>query len=233
MALGAKFLGSDGNTLPLGGGSLRHLHAIDLSALDKRLLTTKIEILSDVRSPLLGIDGAAAVFAPQKGANAQEVNILEQGLAKLAHSIEELHLTNYSEVAGSGAAGGTAFGLMTFSGAKIFPGFFEIAKLISLESKVRNCDLVITAEGKLDLQSFNGKATGELASVCKQLQKPLYVFPALIDENLLFKEQLGIESVYATAVGKYSSYEDIVRSVHINMKKEHLIANIFNSGSSH
>jgi len=216
-ALGVKFLDANSKSLPLGGRFLSHLQSIDLSGLDKRLEQKEIEILTDVRSPLLGKDGAAAIFAPQKGANVQEVGLLENGLTRLAEVIVSITKSDLKDLPGCGAAGGTAFGLASLLKAKISPGFKKIAELIGLQEEIKNSDLVITAEGKLDSQSITGKATGELAYLCKNFSKPLIVFPALIKDGIRW-EEFGICGVYPTAKSnKFSSCADITETVRERM----------------
>lgn len=216
-ALGVKFLDAKEKSLPLGGGFLSNLQSIDLDGLDKRLKQKEIEILTDVRSPLLGEEGASAIFAAQKGANIEEVGVLEKGLTRLAEVVQSAVQTDLKDLPGCGAAGGTAFGLTSLLKAKIFPGFAKIAELIGLQEEIKKSDLVITAEGQLDSQSVAGKATGELAFLCKNFSKPLIVFPALIEDKVRW-EEFGISGVYPTAkTNEFSLPADIVETVRERM----------------
>ncbi len=197
-ALGVKFLDGDNKSLPSGGGFLPQLQSIDLSCLDERIKHKQIELLTDVDSPLLGTKGAAAIFAPQKGANTEQVKILETGLTRLADVVQDLIASDLRNLPGTGAAGGTAFGLAGLLKARILPGFKTIAELIQLKTEIEKSDLVITAEGRLDYQSLSGKATGELAKMCKNLNKPLFVLPAALQDNIDWQSS-GIKAVYTTA----------------------------------
>jgi len=209
-ALGAKFLDSEGNQLPFGGGFLTKLHSIDLSQLYKHLDPKQIEVLTDVRSPLLGVDGAANVFAPQKGANAEQIKILEHGLSQLADVVQQKTHKDWRNIPGTGAAGGTAFGFASLLEINILPGFKTIAEIIQLQNKIEISDLVITAEGRLDYQSLSGKATGELAKMCKILNKPLFVLPASVQDNIDWRSS-GIKAVFTTApVNGLAKSEDVI-----------------------
>jgi len=176
-ALGAKFLDGAGMPLALGGGALLQIESCDLDEL-ARWRKVQFRVATDVTSPLLGVHGAAAIFAPQKGASVTEVALLDAGLTKYADVLERATGRCARSVAGSGAAGGTAFGLACALGAEILPGFTWLSSLMQLEAKVLACDLIITAEGCLDHQSVTGKATGELAKLCQRHGKPLWVVPA-------------------------------------------------------
>ncbi|MBI4533972.1 MAG: glycerate kinase [Candidatus Melainabacteria bacterium] len=183
-ALGARFLNIAGQELSLGGGSLINLSTCDLTHLMARADATFISVATDVKSPLLGKNGAAYMFAPQKGANAQEVLLLERGLNRLADVLESLTLTSVRNAPGAGAAGGTAFGLACVLGANIVPGFAWVAELVQLDEKLKECDLVISAEGKLDKQSAFGKVVGELAVRCARLGRRLWVLAAVVEPGI-------------------------------------------------
>lgn len=157
-ALGASFLLEDGNPIPLGSSGLPDLAAVDLAHL-RPPPTGGLEVLTDVTAPLLGPDGAAAQFGPQKGASATQVADLERGLARLAHV-----LGGHPDRPGAGAAGGTAYGLATLWGAELASGSARVADLVGLDDALATTDLVITGEGRLDAQSFLGKVVGEVTA---------------------------------------------------------------------
>lgn len=155
-ALGLQFFDDAGLPLPDGGGALRRLSWID----DHCLLVPPSEgvrLLTDVTNPLLGPQGAAAVFGPQKGASVQQVDHLEAGLATLAAV-----LGHDASLPGMGAAGGTAYGLAAMWGATIVPGAAEVAKLCGFTDALASADLVITAEGHFDATSLRGKVVGHV-----------------------------------------------------------------------
>jgi glycerate kinase len=153
-ALGARFLGAGGRELPRGGGALAALHAVELSGL-RPPPPGGGRCLTDVRAPLLGPGGAAAVFGPQKGADGGQVAVLEAGLARLATL-----LGGDPAAPGAGAAGGAGYGFAAAWGAVIEPGAPEVARLAGLPQALAGAGLVITGEGCYDETSRLGKVTG-------------------------------------------------------------------------
>src|SRR5438094_4928039 len=117
----------------------------------------------DVKNPLLGRNGATHVFGPQKGASQNELDILERALTRLADVVAKEFGFDCRNEAGAGAAGGLGFGLMSFCGAKVRPGFEVIAEAVDLESKIKDADVVITGEGSLDRQTLEGKTPAGVA----------------------------------------------------------------------
>jgi len=153
-ALGARFLDAAGHELPLGGGALAGLAAVDLNGL-RPAPPGGVTCLTDVTAPLLGSRGAAAVFGPQKGAGRRQIAVLEAGLARLAAL-----LGGAPAAPGAGAAGGTAYGLAAAWGAVIAPGATELGRISGLDQAIRGADLIITGEGRYDETSADGKVTG-------------------------------------------------------------------------
>jgi glycerate kinase len=141
----------------------------------------KILALSDVKNPLLGSRGCSRVYGPQKGAGEDDIRILESGLEHFADVCEEAFGTSRRDAPGAGAAGGTGFGLLTFCGAEIVPGFDWIAERLGLEARVAACDLVITGEGSLDAQTLEGKGPGALAELAKKYGKPCIAFAGRVE----------------------------------------------------
>lgn len=164
-ALGAKFLDKNGNSVPLNGSGLFKISRIDLSELDERLKHVDIEALCDVVSPLYGENGAAYVFAPQKGASASMVAALDDGLKNLAAVTKRTIGKDNAQVEGAGAAGGLGFGLICFLGARLVKGAPTVLKANGFEQAVKSADLVITGEGCMDNQSLLGKAPAEVAAL--------------------------------------------------------------------
>ena len=182
-ALGARFFDHAGVELQAGGGALSRIKSCDLSALQK-WHHVAISVITDVTVPLLGNNGAAHIFAPQKGASAQQVLELDCALQQFADVLEKATSVSMRDLPGAGAAGGTAFGLACALNAEIVPGFEWIAKMVQLEAKIEACDLVVTAEGALDTQSIVGKATGELAKMCRAYGRPLWAVPAVSRDDV-------------------------------------------------
>jgi glycerate kinase len=158
QALGARLTDENGQQLGPGGAALPMLAGIDLTGLDPRLADTRIVLASDVDNPLLGSRGAAAVYAPQKGANRTQVAELERGLRHWAQLLARATGGDRADQAGGGAAGGVGFAALTVLGADLQQGIELILDLIDFDDLLPGAALVITGEGSLDEQSLHGKA---------------------------------------------------------------------------
>lgn len=134
----------------------------------------KIIAAVDVKNPLLGENGATRIFGPQKGASKSDRDNLERALTKLADVVATEFGIDHRNEAGAGAAGGLGFGLLSFCGATIRPGFEVVAEAVGLESKMKDADLVITGEGSLDRQTLEGKTPAGIARLARQLGKPVF-----------------------------------------------------------
>jgi glycerate 2-kinase len=166
-AIGWRFLDHRERELAPGGGSLVNLARIDGDS--KMAFRLPVVAACDVTNPLIGANGAAHIFAPQKGASPADVGILAEGLEILA---ERLRNDLGLEIGGlnhSGAGGGLAAGLHAFFDATLRPGFELIAQVIGLQAAIRKADIVITGEGSLDRQSLSGKAAVGVARLAKAL----------------------------------------------------------------
>jgi glycerate kinase len=157
-ALGAWYRGAAGGQLP---GPVPDLAAVDLAALDPRLAELELRIACDVTNPLLGEHGAAATYAPQKGAWPEDVTTLEAWLTHYADLLEKAAGTRAREIPGAGAAGGTSFGLLCLGprmrSLELVPGVGVVMEETGFEERLRTADLVITGEGRIDEQTAYGK----------------------------------------------------------------------------
>ncbi len=158
QALGARLLDGEGRELGYGGGLLPGLVTLDLEPLRATLGATSIVVATDVDNPLLGPEGATAVFGPQKGAEDRDLDILERGLEHWAQVVAATTGHDRSSVPGAGAAGGAGFGAVALLGAEIRPGIELILEMLDFDSSLAGASLVITGEGSLDEQSLAGKA---------------------------------------------------------------------------
>jgi glycerate kinase len=160
-ALGARFLDARGAEIPPGGGGLAALARIDLTGLSPTLAEVDLTIASDVTNPLLGPLGAAATYGPQKGADAEQVALLDRNLAHYADLLEAAAGRRVRDESGAGAAGGTTFGLLAiaarFMQLTVRPGVEEVMALTRFDDALGECDLVITGEGRVDAQTAHGK----------------------------------------------------------------------------
>jgi glycerate 2-kinase len=165
-ALGARFLDAAGQELAPGGVALGALAAADLTGL-RPPPAGGVNCLTAVRAPLLGPRGAAAVFGPQKGADAAQVALLEPGLGRLARV-----LGGDPSTPGAGAAGGTGYGLAAAWGAVITPGAAELGRIVGLDRELRRSDLALTGEGRYDDTSGDGKITGSVLAAAARAGVP-------------------------------------------------------------
>lgn len=164
-ALGARFTDADGNPLPPGGAALAQLQHIDLHRLDPRLARATVRVACDVTAPLLGPTGASAVFGPQKGADATQVELLDSALARLATVTAQVRGHAEPERPGAGAAGGLGFALFEYLGAQGDPGVQIVAETVGLDAAVVDADWVFTGEGSVDAQTMLGKTPFGVAEI--------------------------------------------------------------------
>lgn len=174
-ALGARLFDQNNNELKPCGASLLHIDRIDLSSIDKGLFDCQFTIACDVENPLYGPEGAAYIFAPQKGATKEQVVELDKGLQNLALVMNG----DLAHFKGAGAAGGVPYLMTCVFGAKVISGFEWIMEIFDLENKIKNADIVLTGEGSLDEQSIHGKAVGKILERCVKQNKLLWIFPAV------------------------------------------------------
>ena len=156
-ALGVLFYDKNGGSFVPCGGTLREITRIDAAGIDERVSGSSFTVMCDVDNPLFGINGAAYIYGPQKGASDEQVLLLDEGLRHLGAVLSENFSENFANIPGAGAAGGLGAGCMAFLGASLMSGIEAMLKLCSFESHRAGTDLIITGEGKLDSQSFSGK----------------------------------------------------------------------------
>ena len=173
QAVGVKFLDKNNKEIPMGGEGLLAIDNIDLSGLDKRIPQTKIIGMYDVNNPLAGEKGAAKVYGPQKGADPDMVELLDSGLNHFARKIKEFIGIDVLNMKGAGAAGGIAAGLAAFLGASIENGSDIVIKYTGFKEKIKNADLIITGEGKIDFQTQYGKTPMGVAKAAKAYNIPV------------------------------------------------------------
>lgn len=172
-ALGIQFLDAEEKALDNLPGSLQDLAKVDATNLDERVAQTEIIVLCDVDNLLLGPNGSAAVFGPQKGASAEGVHKLNSCLTKLAEVA--LHQTgnDMAAIKYGGTAGGAASGLFAFLNAKLVNGIDHFLELTGFEQSLKKCDLVITGEGCIDEQTLQGKGPFGVAAGAKKMNLPV------------------------------------------------------------
>ncbi len=195
-ALGAKFLDHNQHMVSLGGRYLDQIQSIDLSQLDSRLKNVEIIIASDVSNPLLGPEGATRVFAPQKGATAEMVQQLESKLTHFAHLVEQQLDIQVKNVAGAGAAGGLAAGLLMFTQAKIQSGIETMIEQTDLKHAIAQADYVFTGEGGIDFQTKFGKTPIGVARLAQKYNKPVFVCAGYVGDGIDELYHDGITAIF-------------------------------------
>jgi glycerate kinase len=181
-ALGYEFLCGPGDAKldRFKPSSLRELERIRKP---RGLRLPQIIAAVDVKNPLLGKNGATRVYGPQKGATEEQLEVLEKALARLAEVVAKDLGVDFRDQPGAGAAGGLGFGLMSFCGATVRPGFDVVAEAVDLEAKMRDADLVITGEGKLDRQTLSGKTPAGVARVAQKLGRRVFAIVGCVSED--------------------------------------------------
>jgi glycerate 2-kinase len=208
-ALGFRLLDKSGKEIERGGGGLKKLAGIDSCKRHERIGKVKFIVASDVTNPLLGPEGASAVYSPQKGASPAQVKELESCLARLATVVERDLGKKLAGAPGAGAAGGTGYGLMVFLDARLKSGIDMIIDITGLDARVKAADLVITGEGRMDAQSAHGKAPFGVLKLAKRHKKPIIAFVGGVEgEQSLHRA--GFTSVFPI-VNKPMALGDSVR----------------------
>jgi len=191
IALGARALDAAGRELPGVGGVLAAVRQVDLSGLDPRLRAVPVEVACDVVSPLAGPDGAARVFAPQKGADPDAVERLDAGLMSLAAVLAWQGHADMTRLPRAGAAGGAAGGLASMIGARLLDGGAMVARAVDLAGALAEADLCITGEGRLDDQTRAGKAPAVVAEACAEAGVPCVGLFGAVDLSTLEAQAMG------------------------------------------
>ena len=194
QALGYKFLDENRNELksPLGGGDLKRIMAIDDREVIPELKNCRIRIASDVTNPLLGQNGAAKVFGPQKGATPEMVEKLEENLAHYARKLAAAGFAADCGKPGDGAAGGLGFGLRALCGAQPVSGAELVIEITGLKQKLTGADLLITGEGCTDFQTAHGKLCAVVAQAANNAN-----IPAVLVSGALRGDLSGLSGLFA------------------------------------
>ncbi len=190
--LGFCFLDKNKKQIFPRGGNLIDIQFIDSSHVHPKLATTKITVACDVTNPLFGEAGAASIYGPQKGASPEQVKLLDKGLRHLAKIATETFGHDVSQTPGAGAAGGVGAGALWFLNATLESGAAIVFAQTQLENHIRNADLVITGEGKMDQQTLSGKLVLSVADMCKRHSVPV---AAVCGTLALSPEQLKETSI--------------------------------------
>lgn len=196
-ALGAKFTRADGAAFIPTGGTLGEIAALDVSPVAQVLQGMELTAMCDIDNPLYGEAGAAAVFAPQKGADAAMVARLDAGLRHLGQVSARCLGRDFSHLPGAGAAGGLGFGMAAFCGAQLRMGIDAVLDAVGFDSLLPGTDVVFTGEGKIDSQSARGKVVSGVAARCRKAGVPVVAVVGQIGQGFEEMYQQGLTAVFS------------------------------------
>ena len=196
QALGLRLLDKNGQSIGFGGAALSNLAEIKMADLDPRLQHVQIEVACDVNNPLCGERGASAIFGPQKGATPEMVKELDAALAQFAEIAERDCGKQIKEQPGAGAAGGMGGGLLLLPNVQLKAGEQIVLDNLKLAEQVKEADLVITGEGRMDAQSILGKTPIGVARAAKQFNKPVIAIVGCLREDYDVVYEHGIDAVF-------------------------------------
>ncbi|MEB7544244.1 glycerate kinase [Enterobacter huaxiensis] len=217
QALGAMLLDAEEQPIGQGGGELARIEHIDLCGLDKRLADCRIEVACDVTNPLLGEEGASAVFGPQKGATPEMIITLDKALAHYARVIARDLDIDVVSLDGGGAAGGMGAALYAFCGAQLRQGIEIVTDALHLADQVADADLVITGEGRIDSQTIHGKVPVGVAKVAKRYNKPVIGIAGSLTADVGVVHDHGIDAVFSV-IYTICSLEDALENASKNVQ---------------
>lgn len=210
QALGLRLLDRHGKEIERGGAALIHLHSIDYSKKDSRLNKKRFTGMCDVDISLLGPNGATMMFAKQKGASDEDLNLLEDALANYTEVIRRDSGIDVASIPGSGAAGGLGAGLLAFLNADLRTGIDFILDRVEFDKHCALSDFIITGEGKIDDQSKHGKALSGITARAKRFKRPVIAFAGIVDEqDTKLKKALHVDAMYCITPENQSENEAI------------------------
>ncbi len=204
QALGVQLSDADQQALAPGGLALAGLAQINLANLDPRLAQVRFEIAADVNNPLCGPQGASAIFGPQKGASAEQVQQLDAALGHFADHCAKALPRDVRDEPGSGAAGGLGFAAKAFLGAQFRAGVEVVAELVGLDAAIRDADLVITGEGRFDAQTLRGKTPFGVARIARHHKVPVIVIAGTLGDGYERMYAHGVNAAFALPSGPMS-----------------------------
>lgn len=197
QALGFKFLNHEEKPLGQGGKILENIERIDYSQANPLLKNAHFIVACDVRNPFYGPEGAAFVYARQKGADDSMIAQLDRGMQSFAKVITRETGKDISAIPGSGAAGGLGGGMLAFLNAELKSGADLILEYCRFEEKISDADLIITGEGSIDRQSLMGKIPGKILKIAQKHSIPVIAVAGVAKDKELLK-QAGFKGIYTT-----------------------------------
>lgn len=212
QALGFALLDAEGRPIPPGGAGLERLDRIEVGGRDPRLGATPIRVACDVDNPLCGPRGASAVYGPQKGADPETVNRLDAALERFARIVERDLGVAVKDVPGAGAAGGLGAGLLAFAKGEMVSGIAMVLDAIGLADELRGADLCLTAEGRIDGSSAEGKAVVGVARAARAAGCPTFALAGSIGAGAERTRAEGVDAIFGICPGPVSEAEAFARA---------------------
>jgi len=200
-ALGYEFLDADNNPISFGAKGLKNLHRIKADNVLPELKECHFHIACDVTNPLCGEKGCSAVFGPQKGATPEMVKQMDAWLEKYAELAKTVSCKADKDYAGAGAAGGLGFAFLSFTNARLKSGIEIVLDEIRLGEDIKNADIVVTGEGRLDSQTVMGKAPIGVAKLAKKYGKLVIAFSGCVTEDAEICNEHGIDAFFPVLRG--------------------------------
>ncbi|HEX9014315.1 MAG TPA: glycerate kinase [Anaerolineaceae bacterium] len=217
QALGVRLTDSSGSDIGFGGEGLARLERVDAHDMDPRLKGCRIEVACDVTNPLTGPAGASAVYGPQKGATPEMVAQLDANLGHFAALIRQKPGIEVAAMPGSGAAGGMGAALLAFLNATLRPGIDIVMEAAGLDAAVRDADLVITGEGRIDSQTINGKTPIGVARVAKRHGRPVIAIAGSVAADAGVVHRHGIDAMFSV-LNRVGTLEDALSQAAANVR---------------
>jgi len=210
-ALGFEFLDKDGKSVSLGAKGLSEICEIRIDKACDKLKECTFSVACDVKNPLCGENGCSAVYGPQKGATEEMIKAMDADLMLFAELTKKLVPSSDPNAEGAGAAGGLGFALMSYLGATLTSGIELVMRENALENHIKDADIVITGEGRLDGQSYMGKAPIGVARLAKKYGKTVIAFSGCVTEDAVLCNEHGIDAFFPI-VRKPCSLEDAMNT---------------------
>lgn len=207
QALGFKFYDENNNLVGLGGEVLNQIKRIDDSEKLKELDECNFKIACDVNNPLFGLNGAAHIYGPQKGATPKIVEELDKGLVNFSEIVKKDLNKDLANTPGAGAAGGLGYGFLTFLNSKLESGVKIILEETRLEDSLKDADIVVTGEGRLDNQTAMGKAPIGVAKLAKKHGAKVIAIAGCTTDDAVACNEEGIDAFFAI-VNKATTLEE-------------------------
>lgn len=200
-ALGYRFLDKNGDELKPVGSSLIEVKNIDDSEIHPKFRDVKVKVACDVSNPFYGENGAARIYAAQKGASEEEVELLDNGLRNFAKTIRERYETDLQKIKGAGAAGGIGGGAVVFLNGTLTSGIDLIKELADFDNVISGTDWIITGEGQLDEQTLSGKTINGVVISAARKQIPVAAFCGSVNISIEQQKAFGLDYVVSIVRG--------------------------------